>query len=166
MIVWGAVVAVSIIADGRRVISGFNDKTCILWDLESGRKLAMFLTSSSIRSIDQNAGVICLGSSFGDIYFLQASKKLLNPGLGIVTARKIWISQTGNYMPFSIDCPFCGYRFFLPQKVFNTINILYTINIITKEAGLNLISLPVWNCRINIGSILDYYQSVRIAMRN
>ena len=61
---------------------------------------------------------------------LHAHRELLCPGIGIITARKIWDFESKQYQPISADCPFCGNRFSPPKSV------LDTIKEITKNAGL------------------------------
>ncbi|MCF7859127.1 MAG: DUF4062 domain-containing protein [Candidatus Cloacimonetes bacterium] len=125
---------ISISADGKRVISGSDDRTCILWDMVSGEKIAIYKTLSKIKSINQINNTFYLECEDtdipGEIIPLKSGNGVLNHGFVIVTVRKIWDSKNKIYLPFSADCPFCGHRFKPPEDV------LETIRIITKEAGL------------------------------
>ncbi len=122
--------AVAITADSKRAISGSDDKTCILWDMQSGDQLAKFFTNSGITSSAIYSGGILLGCSSGEVVFLNTSKELLHSGIAIATIRQIWDFELQRYQELSADCPLCGQRF-AP-----TASVLATIEEITKKAGL------------------------------
>ena len=126
-----AVRAVSITPDGKRAVSGSYDKTCILWDLNTGKKLAKCIFPSSINTIALFPRGIFGGCSSGETFVLNVPKEIFKHGNGIITARQIWDFEHKHYQPISADCPFCGTRFSPPESVLNTIKK------ITKRAGLS-----------------------------
>ncbi len=70
--------AVSITPDGKRAISGSWDKTCILWNLETGEQIARFITNSRINSAALFPKGVVLGSDSGEVMILNAEKELLS----------------------------------------------------------------------------------------
>lgn len=122
--------AVSITPDGRRAVSGSNDKTCILWNLKNGEKVARFVSNSGIVAVSCFPSGIFGGESSGNTFTLTVNKVLSCTLKGIVTVRQIWDSELQKFLKPSADCPLCGHRF-APH-----VSVIATIESITKRANL------------------------------
>ena len=70
---WDSVNTVAVTADGKRAISGSQDRTIKVWDLSSGKFLASFTGESSIAccAIAPDGVTIVAGDASGRVYFLR-----------------------------------------------------------------------------------------------
>ena len=116
--------------DGKRVISRSVDNTCIIWDLDSQKKLALFVTAPNTKALSYFPGGVIGGDRSGNIFILNLSKELVCPQRCILTIKRIWDFELQQFLPLSADCPLCGNRFEPPASV------LETIETITKKTGL------------------------------
>jgi len=108
--------AVQITPDGRRAWSGAQDKTCVLWDLNTGKILGRYAGVSSFFSCEIFPEGGIGGQENGEVVILHTSRKLLCPGPGIVTARRIWDFEKKRFLEATADCPFCG-AWFEPEPL-------------------------------------------------
>jgi len=60
-------------ADGRRAISGFADRTLRVWDLETGQEQATVVLDVALRSvaIAPDGVTILVGDAAGNVYCLE-----------------------------------------------------------------------------------------------
>ena len=59
--------------DGRRIVSGSQDKTVTVWDLDSGQRLATLALDGVIPSVtwDRDGRFVLAGDTGGDLYRLE-----------------------------------------------------------------------------------------------
>lgn len=115
--------------DGKTALSLSELKTCEIRNMEDGKRLGVFVTSSNLSSLAHFPGGVFIGESSGkvDIIFNQA---YLNPSEYLITIRSIFDNELHEYLSPSADCPRCGNRFAPPPSV------LTSIEKITQETGL------------------------------
>jgi hypothetical protein len=73
------VTIVSVTPDGRRAVSlassnlWSNDQTPLMWDLETGTSVALFVADVSIRcvAISPSADLVVCGTNTGEVFFLK-----------------------------------------------------------------------------------------------
>jgi hypothetical protein len=65
--------AVAVTADGRRAVSGSDDRTLRLWDLEDGGEIAIFTAESPIVScaVARDGRTVVAGDESGRVHFLR-----------------------------------------------------------------------------------------------
>src|SRR5512132_1878126 len=86
----GSVNAVAMLPDGRRALSGADDWTLILWDLESAGPIAAFIGDAEIRALAiAREDLFVAGSANGAIHILKPA------GLGHAQARIQWRPPSG-----------------------------------------------------------------------
>jgi WD40 repeat protein len=122
--------SVYITHDCKQLISGSDDKSCIIWNLETGEKIGFFSSTSGINAVSCYPGGIFGGDTSGNIIFLTINKTLMYSGRILVTLRQIWDYEMQKQLPLSSDCLVCGHRFAPPTEV------LTTIETITMKADL------------------------------
>ena len=120
------ITSVAIMPDGKKAISVSLDKTCILWDIESGKALARLILDSSIEFNSLFSTKILLCCSSGEVVFLVTYMGLQYADAVISTIRRIWDFELKRYQQPSTDCPLCGHRFEPPQSIIQT--IIQTLN--------------------------------------
>jgi len=98
-----SITVISITPDGQRAITGSSDKTCVLWDLGTGKKLACFISDSFICIVKIYLKGLLLGYSSGEVVILNADKNLFCYGTAITTARQIWDFELQKYQKLSAD---------------------------------------------------------------
>ncbi len=121
---------VKLLPDGSHAVSGSDDRTCILWNLENGNMIARFVGEFPIADIALSCKGILLIGFDGETTIIDFGKHVLFTGPGIVTIRSIWDFDLHHYLALSADCPFCGTRF-APGE-----NIVETIRAIFRSSGL------------------------------
>lgn len=130
----GSVNAVSLTPDGRRAVSGSDDKTLRVWDVDTGQCLVIMALSGPIRTIAIKYPQIIVGLDFGEVNFLDISRlKIEKP---IITPMRLWLygmeGKEGRWDDtISALCEWCGKRLVAETK------ILDTIAGITRDARLS-----------------------------
>jgi len=59
-------------------VSGGDDNTLIVWDLERGRKIACFPSRSSVNYSVIGAGIVVGGYAGGDGFILHTNREVLD----------------------------------------------------------------------------------------
>jgi WD40 repeat protein len=123
---------VAILPDGTRTITGSDDRTAILWDLKSGKKMAIYSGGFRIDRIQYYPNLLLIigDSDSGIVKFLCTDKNVVCPNRAITTIQQIWDFELQQFQESIVDCPLCGHRFPPPGSVLDKV-----INI-TKTNGL------------------------------
>ncbi len=68
--------AVAITPDGRRVVSGSEDKTLKVWDLETGALICTFNYNGRVdcAAVAPHGRTVVAGDAVGRVYFLRLEK--------------------------------------------------------------------------------------------
>ncbi len=68
--------AVAITPDGRRVISGSDDKTLKVWDIETGALICTFTCEGSVdcAAVATDGRTVVAGDAVGRVYVLRLEK--------------------------------------------------------------------------------------------
>ena len=142
---------VSISSDGRWAVSGSDDKTLRVWDLDSGVCAAIYLTESEVTSISEirPGSYFVHGTHDGKVTILIPQN--LHIELSLATAVRIWLyGEKGNKAQWDNDIitiyPWCGQRYPVSDE------ILDVIRSISRDANLSLdqslcleLSTEVWD---------------------
>ena len=128
------VTAVSLTPDGRKAVSGSEDGTLRVWDVESGQCLVMIALSAPTRTIAIKYPQIVVGLQSGKVHFLEIQRlKIEEP---IITPVRLWLcGEEGKQGTWDDNittlCEWCGKRLVAEKK------ILDTIAGITRDARLS-----------------------------
>ncbi len=134
----GAVKALSITPDGRIAVSGSEDNTLRVWDIETGVCLSIgTLDIGNICSISLGKGnlfVHVVGGSSGDVCFLNL--KNMDQGIPYALPIRLWrFRQMESFGIWDKEittlCEYCGERFPLEES------ILFTIKDISSHLSSN-----------------------------
>jgi hypothetical protein len=78
----GAVEDVNITPDGRRVVSGSEDKTLRVWDMESGKCLGVLAVTAPVTAVASSSGLLTIGTETGEVYSVDMYS--FSPGPAVV----------------------------------------------------------------------------------
>jgi WD40 repeat protein len=121
---------VSVSPDGRRIITVSSDGTCFLWDIESGKLISAHISAFGIYSVKYLPQGIFVSNRYDEFGFLHSDKKMLCPGIAIVTIKQIWDFVLNRFTEPLVHCPLCGHCFEAPNNIIKTIiDILHENNI-------------------------------------
>ena len=122
--------SIAISSDGKLAITGSLDKTCVLWDLRTQNKLAIFITNQGIESLTLKRDNLVIGGNSGGMFFLKIPSYYHTGKEEIVTIKKSRDSIEGRFKNPTTNCAHCSHIITPPASV------LATIEEITKKAGL------------------------------
>jgi WD40 repeat protein len=68
-----SVTSVAVSLDGRRIVSGADDQTVAVWDLEAGQRLAVLWLDGTVQCVawDRNDRFVLAGDNLGNLYRLE-----------------------------------------------------------------------------------------------
>ena len=155
---WGAI-GLAVTPDGRRAVSGGEDKTLRVWDLETGENISIYTSvAGRINSMAQRFPMVVVGRDTGRVEFLlligaRHASPLPLLGPRITTAARLWLFRRresglprlwdrlrlcGGHWDDAVTvlCDACGQRFQVPAT------ILDTIAAITRTARIGLDDSP------------------------
>jgi WD40 repeat protein len=110
-----------IMPDGDFAVSGSNDNRCILWDLKKGEKVAQFNSGSRITKVSFFPHGVFGGTKAGSTFTLELNLSTKQSFKYAATIKTIWDFELQKHLPYSVDCPICGNRFYPLKSVINTI---------------------------------------------
>lgn len=128
--------SIAISSDGKLAVTGSSDKTCVLWDLRTQNKLAIFIANQEIKCLALKRDNLVIGGNSGGMFFLKIPSYYHTGEEEIVTVKKNRDSIEGRFQDLITNCAHCGHSFSPPASV------LATIEEITKKAGLKLEQSP------------------------
>jgi hypothetical protein len=121
----------SLTPDGRRAVTGSDDKTVRVWDVESRARLGVFVTDAPASASAEFSGTLVVGLGTGGVLF--AVMRNLRVGTAILTAAN----------PQQARCPVCGQEFAPPPAVVAAIQERSQKSEVRgQKGGLSCLNLP------------------------
>ena len=141
----GNVDSLGISPDGKFAVAGLRDMTVRLWNIETGKCIAVYQAKYSIEveELMCDGLIVCLSNN--RIIFLASYNLPL--GVPVVTAFRSWLYKKSGKGEWNrrirANCKWCGQSFMAPKDV------LHTINAIEGNARLSVSQSPCMKLEVD-----------------
>jgi hypothetical protein len=109
------VCSVSVTPDGRRTVSGSEDKTLRVWDLGSGQCLGVFVMDAPVSAAAVFSDRLLAGTHAGEMLFLELRQLPLGPA--ILVAQQLQDLAASDSARYTARSSVCGQEFAPPLTV-------------------------------------------------
>jgi WD40 repeat protein len=114
-------------SDSSTIVSASIDKMLKIWDVQTGKEITSFFCERALCfSVSGDGQMIACGDGAGNIYLLKPEGFKIMQGSARITPVRLWHGgdhkSTGAFAEnITVQCPYCGSVFVMPQDILDTI---------------------------------------------